>query len=192
MQFTDEQTALVERAMLLGEQRLAIETDGDHGPQHWLRVMRNGLAICRHEPAADPLTVALFAALHDCCREDEYTDRHHGERAAKMLRGMINDGSLFGAGPRLLNAEQLAALEIAICYHSDGEVAPSGTIAACWDADRLDLGRVGAYPSPLLLSTAWAKRIDVRNLTWSAAISGDTLTLGKVLADTEWGSRCVG
>tara|TARA_B100000315_G_scaffold79959_1_gene73252 strand:- start:616 stop:768 length:153 start_codon:yes stop_codon:yes gene_type:complete len=33
------------------------------------------------------------------------------------------------------------------------------TIATCWDADRLDLGRVGADPNPKYLFSDEAKRI---------------------------------
>lgn len=189
--FNTEERELILRAMILAEQRSELDDSGAHGVQHWLRVMRNGLAICRNTPSANPLVVALFAAFHDCCREDEYHDREHGHRAAAFVRRLINDGTLFGAGPRLLNADQLAALEVAINYHSDGEVVDSATMGACWDADRLDLGRVDAYPSPILLSTSWAKREDVRKLAWVDSRSDATLTLGQVL-DSEWGSHCVG
>ena len=34
------------------------------------------------------------------------------------------------------------------------------TIQTCWDADRLDLGRVGMMPDPRFLSTEIAKRRD--------------------------------
>jgi uncharacterized protein len=37
-------------------------------------------------------------------------------------------------------------------HHSDGEVSTDKTIQTCWDADRLDLGRVGIFPSPKFLS----------------------------------------
>ena len=37
-------------------------------------------------------------------------------------------------------------------FHSDGELHMNATIQSCWDADRLDLGRVGKRPYPKYLS----------------------------------------
>jgi uncharacterized protein len=39
------------------------------------------------------------------------------------------------------------------------------TVLTCWDADRLDLGRVGIRPDPTYLCTAAARDTDM--LTWS-------------------------
>ena len=39
------------------------------------------------------------------------------------------------------------------------------TIQICWDADRLDLGRVGITPHPSRLCTAAAKRLET--ITWA-------------------------
>jgi uncharacterized protein len=35
------------------------------------------------------------------------------------------------------------------------------TVQTCWDADRLDLGRVGTTPDPRYLCTAAAKQSDI-------------------------------
>lgn len=48
---------------------------------------------------------------------------------------------------------QLDLLDYAIRHHTDGLRANDATIGACWDADRLDLGRVGISPSPEFMST---------------------------------------
>ena len=36
-------------------------------------------------------------------------------------------------------------------YHSMGRLSKDVTIQTCWDADRLDLGRVGERPNPTYL-----------------------------------------
>ena len=43
--------------------------------------------------------------------------------------------------------------------HADGYVSEDPTIGACWDADRLDLWRVGITPTPDLLSTNSGRRL---------------------------------
>ncbi len=45
-------------------------------------------------------------------------------------------------------------------YHSGGEVSTNPTIQSCWDADRLDLGRVGIIPSPRFVSAEASQLID--------------------------------
>ena len=49
----------------------------------------------------------------------------------------------------------------ALKYHSDGYTEADITVQVCWDADRLDLGRVGIKPAPHRLCTASAKSVDV-------------------------------
>ena len=51
-----------------------------------------------------------------------------------------------------LTPKQLSDLCNALRHHSGGEVSTNKTIQTCWDADRLDLGRVGIFPSPQFLS----------------------------------------
>jgi uncharacterized protein len=43
--------------------------------------------------------------------------------------------------------------------HADGYISNDPTIGACWDADRLDLWRVGITPSPALFSTLIGRRL---------------------------------
>ncbi len=47
---------------------------------------------------------------------------------------------------------RLGLLINAMRFHSDGELHTDATIQSCWDADRLDLGRVGKRPHPKYLS----------------------------------------
>jgi uncharacterized protein len=51
-----------------------------------------------------------------------------------------------------------AELLVAACRgHSDGHREAHPTVQTCWDADRLDLGRVGVRPDPRYLCTPHAK-----------------------------------
>jgi len=45
--------------------------------------------------------------------------------------------------------------------HTHERNHPDATIQTCWDADRLDLGRVGVMPHPSRLCTDVAKRPDI-------------------------------
>jgi hypothetical protein len=38
-------------------------------------------------------------------------------------------------------------------HHTDGHITDDPLVGACWDADRLDLPRVGIAPDPRYLST---------------------------------------
>jgi uncharacterized protein len=41
--------------------------------------------------------------------------------------------------------------------HSDGQLVADVTVMTCWDADRLDLGRVGIRPDPKRLCSDIAR-----------------------------------
>ena len=49
----------------------------------------------------------------------------------------------------------------ACAHHTDGLTEADITVQVCWDADRLDLGRVGMIPAPKKLCTAAAKTWDL-------------------------------
>ena len=54
--------------------------------------------------------------------------------------------------------------------HTDGHTAGDPTLLACWDADRLDLGRVGITPDPRRLCTDAAR--ELRGWADARAVSG--------------------
>jgi len=83
--------------------------------------------------------------LHDSRRLDEGNDIGHGNRASQYIRSL--NGSYFD-----LKVAQLDALCEAVVDHSGGTLHDDPTIQTCWDADRLDLGRVGIRPHPKYLS----------------------------------------
>jgi uncharacterized protein len=142
----------------------ALNPLGTHGLGHWGRVLENGLLLAEHTEA-DRLVVSLFAVLHDCRRLNEGTDRGHGLRSSQLTQDLV------ALVPELTEngAEQL---RFACAHHTDGEVHDDPTIAACWDSDRLDLGRVGIRPRPDLLCTAAARDADVIRTATARAISG--------------------
>jgi len=117
---------------------------GIHGANHWARVLNHGKNIGQIRNA-DPLVVELFGFLHDSCRFDDGRDPKHGQRAAEFAHGIHGDYYK-------LQAKQLDILCFALKHHSGGEVSTNATIQTCWDADRLDLGRVGIFLSPQFLS----------------------------------------
>jgi uncharacterized protein len=121
-----------------------------HGPSHWRRVERNGRELAAATEGADEVVVRLFAVLHDSRRENEWTDHAHGLRGAEhaqLLRGQFFE----------LEDRRFALLYYACAWHERGRVSDDPTIGACWDADRLDLLRVGMQPMVELMSTPAGK-----------------------------------
>jgi uncharacterized protein len=146
---------------------------GIHGLPHWGRVMENGRRLAE-AAGADPLVVDLFALFHDARRRNEHRDPGHGARGAELareLRDSLPD----------LTPGQLDLLCEACAHHTDGRVHPDPTIGACWDADRLDLWRVGIPPFEDLLSTEAARDRGVR--AWARRRSSDSVVPDFVM---EW------
>lgn len=125
-----------------------------HGPAHWRRVEANGLKIAAINHAS-PSIIRLFAMLHDSRRADDSDERAHGELAAEYaatLRGKFFD----------LDDNSFQLLHYACRWHTHGQISSDPTIGACWDADRLDLIRVGIVPDPDLMSTGPGKGLAAR------------------------------
>lgn len=120
--------------------RFTLDWQGIHGAPHWARVKANGLRLAE-ETGAQVRVVEAFAFLHDACRLHDDHDPQHGKRAAQLAR------ELHG-GLLKLAQEELALLTTACEGHSNGGLEGDVTVLTCWDADRLDLGRVGIRPHP--------------------------------------------
>ncbi|HEV2608887.1 MAG TPA: hypothetical protein VGU61_01370, partial [Noviherbaspirillum sp.] len=120
-----------------------------HGPAHWSRVRLNGKLIAQAS-GADWKVVELFAFLHDSQRYDDGRDPEHGPRAAEYA--LSKHGVLFRLEPA-----QLTALVTACRGHTRERFIDSTTVQACWDADRLDLFRVGILPDRYYLGTPAAR-----------------------------------
>ena len=120
-----------------------------HGLAHWERVCENGVALAGATDGADPEVVGLFALFHDSMRVNDGRDPDHGRRGSALAREL--------AGLLPLEQWQLEQLTTACDGHTDGFVSDDPTVGACWDADRLDLPRVGIQPTARLLSTVAAR-----------------------------------
>lgn len=136
-------TAMIEQIKEFAKQ--GWELDECHGMPHWERVERNGLLLATEE--VNTTVVRLFAYLHDKWRIDNWEDLEHGKRAAENILKLR--GTLLA---RLKDEEfeQLRkACELHTVCHRTGDI----TIDTCFDADRLDLPRVGILPRPSKMAT---------------------------------------
>jgi uncharacterized protein len=115
-------------------------------------VEQNGLRLAKATAGADIVVVRLFAVFHDAERINECTDPQHGLRAAELMRRLHGNGFT-------LDDQQLANLFDACARHEEGDVTDDPTIGCCWDADRLDLPRVGIEPHRDFMSTAVGRNL---------------------------------
>ena len=139
-----------------------------HGESHWQRVTAAALPLLPRTPNADPALVFLFALFHDSMRLNDGHDPLHGPRGAALAR------ELHG-GPFELEDEEMDLLAFACEEHTNGGVGPNPTVGVGWDADRLNLWRVGIKPDPQFLSTqaarseeriAWARNLQQEHFAW--------------------------
>lgn len=127
--------------------------DSVHGKSHWDRVWDFGQAIGKNN-GADLTVVYLFSYLHDSKRLDESDDDGHGERAAAFVQ------ELFFKGVLDISGKQLEQLIFACRFHDKADSRSDDiSIQTCWDADRLDLPRVGIKVDPARLNTEEAVRL---------------------------------
>ena len=119
-------------------------------------------------PDADPALVFLFALFHDSMRFNDNHDPLHGPRGAALARQLR--GHAFDLGDK-----EMERLEFACQEHTNGGVSSDPTVGVCWDADRLNLWRVGRRPDPRFLSTeaarseeriGWARELQWERFSW--------------------------
>jgi uncharacterized protein len=120
--------------------------------------------------------VRLFALFHDARRVNEWRDPGHGQRGGELARSLR--GSLVQ-----LDDARFELLYEACRLHTDGFTEGDPTLQACWDADRLDLGRVGIIPKPHRLCTDAARSL----ISWSHARAIADLRPTAVLEAWGWG-----
>ncbi len=135
----------------------ALRPDGIHGVAHWARVLENGRRLAE-SVEANAAVIELFAVFHDARRVNDGWDHGHGRRGAELARQLR--GEYF-----TLSESQFSLLEYACREHTSGKCKADPTVQVCWDADRLDLLRVGTHPSPALLCTEAARATEV--LQWA-------------------------
>ena len=128
----------------------ALPWGGTHGVSHWARVLENGLRLSQ-KTGANIEVVQLFAVFHDSRRVNEGTDPGHGRRGAELAVAFRDEWFT-------ISDQDFDLLYTACADHTDGHTVGDATIRTCWDADRLDLGRVGMCPEAEKLCTDAAKR----------------------------------
>lgn len=116
-----------------------------HGVDHWDRVYENGQKLLT--PEVNPLVVGLFAYLHDSSRVEDGEDINHGARAAELI-DTIRETYL-----KKVSDDDVELLKKACRLHTTEHKTGNPTIDACFDADRLDLWRVGIIPDPERMAT---------------------------------------
>jgi uncharacterized protein len=135
-----------------------LDLHGVHGIHHWARVFENGRKLAALTEA-DTCVVDLFSVFHDSRRKNEDGDPNHGRRGAQLARRFHESGHLD------LSSVQLEQLIYACKHHTGGATEADPTVQTCWDADRLDLGRVWVTPDPRYLCTTAAK--DPAMIAWA-------------------------
>jgi uncharacterized protein len=138
-----------------------------HGPAHWSRVRRFGALLAEREALPDVARtcIEIFAWVHDLARENDDGGNQHA------IDGAVAIDQIVPAVFDEVLPDQMETLRSAIRYHSDGMTAQQAfeagllpgvawqrellvaTIGCCWDADRLDLPRVGIVPDARFMST---------------------------------------
>lgn len=91
--------------------------------------------------------ILAFAYLHDSERKDNAEDIEHGKRASELI-DRIRETEL-----RALSDVQIAKLKQACELHTIEHRTGDLTIDICFDADRMDLLRVGIVPRAERMAT---------------------------------------
>jgi uncharacterized protein len=134
-----------------------------HGPGHWATVEAHVVRLA--EPGGGDVEVCRwFAVFHDAARLSEGHDTGHGARGAALVRHFRPRLPLDGARVGVL-AEACSGLE-------RGHTSADPTIGACWDADRLDLVRVGMVPRPEFMGTAAGQAAARDRAWWRRTLAG--------------------
>ncbi len=145
-----------------------------HGVAHWSRVHRYGLLLAESLRLTETqkLAIVLFAWTHDMARINDGGGNQHSIDGAEYVRHITD--TLFSDFPDPV----LHVVQNAIRYHSDGMNAEEALyelpilqesewsreqllniIGCCWDADRLDLLRLGMMPLDHKMSTPYWKDV---------------------------------
>jgi len=158
-------SAIISNELILAiRDQLQINWSGIHGVSHLARVYENGIHLAE-STGANKRVVKLFALFHDSRRLNESWDPEHGPRGAYLAESWR--GKYF----ELPDCE-FDLLFTACSLHTQAKTHVDTTIKTCFDADRLDLGRVGKTPDPRFLCTEAAR--DPQTIEWATqrSVSG--------------------
>ncbi len=139
---------------------------GTHGILHWWRVYENGIMLSKQK-GVNKKVVQLFSIFHDSARKNENRDNNHGIRGAQLATNLREDIPL--------NDDEFELLTIACSLHTNTLTHDNITIQACFDSDRLDLGRVNIYPDASRLCTVMAKKTDFIKSAYTRSINQNIL-----------------
>ena len=140
-----ESTFQWEKLRLFSMSRWPEDLGITHGVEHWDRVAKFGQML--YQEGADIDVIMAFAYLHDAERMNNWKDIQHGQRASKLI-DTIRHTQL-----EALSDEQIDKLKRACELHTIKHRTGDITIDICFDADRMDLPRVGIFPSPKRMAT---------------------------------------
>lgn len=140
---------ITENLIRVIKKQYLLDWHGIHGLHHWARVYSNGLHLAE-KTGANTQVVALFSVFHDAGRANDGRDLMHGLRGANLALQL--HGEYFN-----LSVPDLERLRIACTYHTTKTTHDDITVQTCFDADRLDLARVGKMPDSKYLCTVSAK-----------------------------------
>ena len=120
-----------------------------HGISHLRRVaiLSGRLANAVGE---DVESAIVMGFLHDCARRNDKNDIDHARDSEVLARGLIE---------RFYSHLDVDRICEAIAGHADGDVTSDPFTGCLWDADRLELKRIGRTIDLDLLSTKVAKRL---------------------------------
>ncbi len=138
------------------KEQYQLKWSGTHGVIHWSRVYENGMRLAEQQ-GVNVRVVQLFSVFHDSQRRNEHRDKNHGKRGAELARELRKYCPLDDA--------EFDLLTTACSLHTNTLDHENITVQACFDSDRLDLGRVGHYPDPDRLCTVVAK--DGKTIEWA-------------------------
>lgn len=123
---------------------------GLHGFGHIERVVEYAKLIAKKECPGKYEDIIVGAYLHDVGRIDDSENNEHALKSAEIAEFLISRHWPWLDKKKIVEA---------IKYHADGDVTDDHVIGAIWDADRLDLDRIGKVIDCNLLSTKTAKKI---------------------------------
>jgi len=147
------------------KKQFRINWNGKHGINHWARVYEIGIKLAE-QTGANRNVVELFSVFHDSRRHNEHTDPEHGPRGAELA------AQLWKVYFPLLTDEEFNLLNLACGLHTHALTHENIVIQTCFDADRLDLGRVGKVPNPQYLCTSAAKSENMIAWAYKRSVSG--------------------
>lgn len=133
-----------------------LDINDDHGIKHWERVYHNTQLLSNYYNIKSDV-FELFSLLHDSKREDEYEDLKHGKRAALFVKELVNSEIIN------ISKEDKNRLVFACSNHTvtntKAKLFNDLIVQICFDADRLDIGRVGIIPEEKYFCTDFAKEL---------------------------------